>query len=358
MNRKKTIARIAAGFLSVVTFLSAVIGPVPAMAADSDANSVYIEDYPELKDVRDMLDEDEIVKAEDITVDADEDFEIKKDFKGIDYSSKKVKISLYDDDGFSSSKEGSYKPVYHADPKSGNHGYRFSRRITVVKKEVKKEASSSGASNQAGSSAESHGENSSEKEAAADDAEEGNEPKDPDGKTESAGQVSSNKAKEVDDPELDESKKDLLLSDDGNGSTADEATVLQEERTAGEEASASAEMNDEKGNRNNGSLSAEGNTAASETASETETANGSSTEADTADESSIESEAAEPSENETAAEGSTDAAAEDATLRQALMQLLRIPLRQALMQLLRMPLRQVPLKRLRKNPVNLCRKSP
>ena len=185
MNRKKTIARIAAGFLSVVTFLSAVIGPVPAMAADSDANSVYIEDYPELKDVRDMLDEDEIVKAEDITVDADEDFEIKKDFKGIDYSSKKVKISLYDDDGFSSSKEGSYKPVYHADPKSGNHGYRFSRRITVVKKEVKKEASSSGASNQAGSSAESHGENSSEKEAAADDAEEGNEPKDPDGKTES-----------------------------------------------------------------------------------------------------------------------------------------------------------------------------
>ena len=140
MNRKKTIARIAAGFLSVVTFLSAVIGPVPAMAADSDANSVYIEDYPELKDVRDMLDEDEIVKAEDITVDADEDFEIGKDFKGIDYSSKKVKISLYDDDGFSSSKEGSYKPVYHADPKSGNHGYRFSRRITVVKKEEKKEA--------------------------------------------------------------------------------------------------------------------------------------------------------------------------------------------------------------------------
>ena len=103
MNRKKTIARIAAGFLSVVTFLSAVTGPLPAMAADPDADSGYMEDYPELKDVRDILDEDEIVKAEDITVDADEDFEIEKDFKGIDYSSKKVKISLYDDDGFSSS---------------------------------------------------------------------------------------------------------------------------------------------------------------------------------------------------------------------------------------------------------------
>ena len=59
MNRKKTIARIAAGFLSVVTFLSAVIGPVPAMAADSDAGSGYMEDYPDLKDIRDMLDEDE-----------------------------------------------------------------------------------------------------------------------------------------------------------------------------------------------------------------------------------------------------------------------------------------------------------
>ena len=150
MNRKKTIARIAAGFLSVVTFLSAVTGPVPAMAADPDADSGYMEDYPELKDVRDILDEDEIVKAEDITVDADEDFEIEKDFKGIDYSSKKVKISLYDDDGFSSSKDGSYKPVYHADPKSGNHGYRFSRRITVVKKEEKKEAASSSASNLTG----------------------------------------------------------------------------------------------------------------------------------------------------------------------------------------------------------------
>ena len=112
--------------------------------------------------------------------------------------------------------------------------------------------------------------------------------------------MSSNKAKEVDDPEMDESKKDLLLSDDGNGSTADEAAALQEEGAAGEEASASAEMNDEKGNRNNGSLSAEGNTAASETASETETANGSSTEADTADESSTESEAAEPSEDDNA----------------------------------------------------------
>ena len=124
MNRKKTIARVAAGFLSVVTFLSSAIGPIPAMAADSDADSGYMEDYPELKDVREMLDEDEIVEADDITVDADEDFEIEKDFKGIDYSSKKVKISLYDDDGFSPAKEGNYKPVYHADPRSGNHGYR------------------------------------------------------------------------------------------------------------------------------------------------------------------------------------------------------------------------------------------
>jgi hypothetical protein len=71
VNRKKTIARIAAGFLSVVTFLSAVIGPVPAMAADSDAGSGYMEDYPDLKDIRGILDEDEIVKAEDITADAD-----------------------------------------------------------------------------------------------------------------------------------------------------------------------------------------------------------------------------------------------------------------------------------------------
>ena len=69
-----------------MTFLSSVLAPVPVMAADADAGSGYMEDYPELKEVRDMLDEDEIVEADDITVDADEDFEIGKDFKGIDYS--------------------------------------------------------------------------------------------------------------------------------------------------------------------------------------------------------------------------------------------------------------------------------
>ena len=63
-----------------------------------------------------MLDEDEIVEADDITVDADEISRSKR-LQRIDYSSKKVKISLYDDDGFSPAKEGNYKPVYHADPK-------------------------------------------------------------------------------------------------------------------------------------------------------------------------------------------------------------------------------------------------
>ena len=355
MNRKKTIARVAAGFLSVVTFLSSALGPVPAMAADTDADSGYIEDYPELQDVRDMLDEDEIVKADDITVDADEDFEIGKDFKGIDYSSKKVKITLFDDDGFSSSKEGNYKPVYHADPTSGNHGYRFSRRITVVKKEEKKEASSSGAANVADSGSGSHGENSPEKEAGSDDEEE-NESKELEGRTESSKEVPFKEAGETDDPE-----KERLHADEGNGSTADEAAVLQEEGTAGKEASTDTEMKDGENGQENGSLpakatdnaggnctaavtaeqenlsnegeekeeagedapenTAEGTTTASETASEIREDNVPSTESDAANESSTEAEtaaetgaSAEPSEDETSSKGSTDVAAEDAAL--------------------------------------------
>ena len=364
MNRKKTIARVAAGFLSVVTFLSSAIGPIPAMAADSDADSGYMEDYPELKDVREMLDEDEIVEADDITVDADEDFEIEKDFKGIDYSSKKVKISLYDDDGFSPAKEGNYKPVYHADPRSGNHGYRFSRRITVVKKEEKKEASPSGAANGAGSGSGSHEGNSPEKEEGTDDAEEGNEPKELDGRIESAEEVPSNEVRESDDPEMDDSEKELLHADDGNGSTEEEAAVLQEEGSTGEEASTSAEMKEEEGAQENGSLpveladnagegntvaadadqadisneaeekretdldvpknTAEGNTAASETASDTEEDNYPSMETDAANKSSSEMEvaaetdaSAEPSKDETASERTADAVAEDATMADA-----------------------------------------
>ena len=364
MNRKKTIARVAAGFLSVVTFLSSAIGPIPAMAADSDADSGYMEDYPELKDVREMLDEDEIVEADDITVDADEDFEIEKDFKGIDYSSKKVKISLYDDDGFSPAKEGNYKPVYHADPRSGNHGYRFSRRITVVKKEEKKEASPSGAANGAGSGSGSHEGNSPEKEEGTDDSEEGNEPKELDGRIESAEEAPSNEVRESDDPEMDDPEKELLHADDGNGSTEEEAAVLQEEGSTGEEASTSAEMKEEEGAQENGSLpveladnagegntvaadadqadisneaeekretdldvpknTAEGNTAASETASDTEEDNYPSMETDAANKSSSEMEvaaetdaSAEPSKDETASERTADAVAEDATMADA-----------------------------------------
>ncbi len=364
MNRKKTIARVAAGFLSVVTFLSSAIGPIPAMAADSDADSGYMEDYPELKDVREMLDEDEIVEADDITVDADEDFEIEKDFKGIDYSSKKVKISLYDDDGFSPAKEGNYKPVYHADPRSGNHGYRFSRRITVVKKEEKKEASPSGAANGAGSGSGSHEGNSPEKEEGTDDSEEGNEPKELDGRIESAEEAPSNEVRESDDPEMDDPEKELLHANEGNGSTEEEAAVLQEEGSTGEEASTSAEMKEEEGDQENGSLPveladnagegntvaadadqadisneaeekretdldvpeniAEGNIAASETVSDTEEDNYPSMETDAANKSSSEMEvaaetdaSAEPSKDETASERTADAAAEDATMADA-----------------------------------------
>ena len=364
MNRKKTIARVAAGFLSVVTFLSSAIGPIPAMAADSDADSGYMEDYPELKDVREMLDEDEIVEADDITVDADEDFEIEKDFKGIDYSSKKVKIALYDDDGFSPAKEGNYKPVYHADPRSGNHGYRFSRRITVVKKEEKKEASPSGAANGAGSGSGSHEGNSPEKEEGTDDSEEGNEPKELDGRIESAEEAPSNEVRESDDPEMDDPEKELLHANEGNGSTEEEAAVLQEEGSTGEEASTSAEMKEEEGDQENGSLPveladnagegntvaadadqadisneaeekretdldvpeniAEGNIAASETVSDTEEDNYPSMETDAANKSSSEMEvaaetdaSAEPSKDETASERTADAVAEDATMADA-----------------------------------------
>ena len=315
MNRKKTIARVAAGFLSVVTFLSSVIGPVPAMAADPDSDSGYIEDYPELKEVRDMLDEDEIVQADDITVDADEEFEIKKDFKGIDYSSRKVKISLYDDDGFSPSKEGSYKPVYHADPKSGNHGYRFSRRITVVKREEKKEASASATAGSTGSGSESHGENTHEHEEGSDDAEDGNEPKKTDSGIESSEEVPSNEVKEAHDPEMHEPESDLLRADGGKGNTSNETSALQEEGTAGEEASSGAEMKDDAGSQENGGLLSETTDNASK---DSTTAAVTKAQTDTVDEASTEADAAaERSVDETATEGSTDKASEDATAANA-----------------------------------------
>ncbi|MDO5132181.1 MAG: hypothetical protein Q4D81_04245, partial [Eubacteriales bacterium] len=147
MRTKNLVKKIMSGVLCTVMTLSVTAAPMPVWAQepgnDRDVGE-YAASLPELEDVRDQLDKDEIVSFEDIEVDFDAEIDLSKDFTGITIpDKKKVKVSFYkagnaDRKDFSTSRPGTYKASYFAEPADSTHpAYRFSRKITV--KEARKE---------------------------------------------------------------------------------------------------------------------------------------------------------------------------------------------------------------------------
>ena len=82
---KGTLKRVMSGVLSVITIASAVAQPMTAYAAEPEkAASSFEAQYPELEAVKDKLAEDEILTANDYSIDYGSDFDIKVDFSGIE----------------------------------------------------------------------------------------------------------------------------------------------------------------------------------------------------------------------------------------------------------------------------------
>mgnify|MGYP000671277921 CR=1 FL=1 len=82
---KGTLKRVMSGVLSVITIASAVAQPITAYAAEPEkAASSFEAQYPELETVKDKLAEDEILIANDYSIDYGSDFDIKVDFSGIE----------------------------------------------------------------------------------------------------------------------------------------------------------------------------------------------------------------------------------------------------------------------------------
>ncbi len=135
---KGNVKRIVSGLLSAVTVLSAFLQPLGAYAAGPEP-AAYEAEYPALEKVKEKLDANEIVAAEDYTVEIDSGFDVEYDFSGIEFSPDKVKITFHEakDKGgekFDIGKAGTYKAVYFVEPASKNPSYHVSRNIIVKEK--------------------------------------------------------------------------------------------------------------------------------------------------------------------------------------------------------------------------------
>ena len=86
--------------------------------------------------MKEKLDADEIVAAEDHIVEIGSGFDVEHDFSGIEFSPDKVKITFHEakdksGEKFDIGKAGTYKAVYFVEPASKNPSYHVSRNIIV-----------------------------------------------------------------------------------------------------------------------------------------------------------------------------------------------------------------------------------
>ena len=121
MNVKKKARRVMSGLLTAVTVLSTVLSPAVAYASD-DAGSV--KKIPYYEEIKDQLDEDEVVTAKDYEIKVGDNFDVKSDYTGLTIQDdSKVKVTFQeakDTDGndFSTDYANSYKAVYYVEPQS------------------------------------------------------------------------------------------------------------------------------------------------------------------------------------------------------------------------------------------------
>ena len=80
MNVKKKARRVMSGLLTAVTVLSTVLSPAVAYASD-DAGSV--KKIPYYEEIKDQLDEDEVVTAKDYEIKVGDNFDVKSDYTGL-----------------------------------------------------------------------------------------------------------------------------------------------------------------------------------------------------------------------------------------------------------------------------------
>lgn len=154
MRRTGNLRRLVSGFLAGMTLLSTVLSPMTAYAAERKAE----EKPPLYEEVKDLLDEDEVVKAKDYEITVGSEFDVTCDFTGMEIKDdKKVKVTFEEaknEEGkdFALDHADSYKAVYYVEPVNEAHPkYQISRNLIVKEAETEMQAASEGGGEDAGS---------------------------------------------------------------------------------------------------------------------------------------------------------------------------------------------------------------
>ena len=164
MKKKNWATRMISGLLSAMMVLTTVVTPMTVMASEiipEDELREYVSSLPELKDVKDQLDPDEIVEAKDYEVDFGTEIDLKNDFTNMEIPNRdKVKVSFFEAKNaagtdFSANNADTYKAVYYVEPMNEMHPvYRVSRSITVKEPVTEPQVSEEGNDSDDGQSGE------------------------------------------------------------------------------------------------------------------------------------------------------------------------------------------------------------
>lgn len=127
-------------FAAETSVQTAAVQEVKSESEEVKETEAELMELPKLEEVKEQLEESEIVTAEDITIVAGENFDAKSDYTGLKIDNEKVKVSFVkaeDEAGqkFDFNVPGSYQAFYRVDPVSGHPSYQIVRRIIVTEKE-------------------------------------------------------------------------------------------------------------------------------------------------------------------------------------------------------------------------------
>ena len=147
---KMKFKRFLSGVMAVATLASVIVQPVAVSASELEPEEIPFEQqYPELTEVQDSLDPDEVVVANDIEIAYGDEFEVEVDLSGINgVDESKMKILFHEAKNeagaeFDTHTPDTYKAVYAVEPVSGHPSYRISRNITVKEPETETQSESS-----------------------------------------------------------------------------------------------------------------------------------------------------------------------------------------------------------------------
>ena len=147
MKKKGNFRKVVSGLLAGMTMLSTVLSPMTAYAAE-----IQPEEKPPLyEEVKDLLDEDEVVTAKDYEIETGSVFDVKSDYTGLEIKDdNKVKVTFEEakndkDEDFTTNHADTYKAVYYVEPVNQEHPkYQISRKLIVREKETEAQTEAAG----------------------------------------------------------------------------------------------------------------------------------------------------------------------------------------------------------------------